>query len=332
MSETIALDDMRLFHALAQLGSFTAAARALGIPKQTMSRRIAGLERHLGVQLVHRTTRSLRITQIGAAYAERCAELVRLADDANQAVRDADQVPRGVLRISADPLFGEAFVGDLVIEQATRWPELGIEVAFTRRRVDLIEEGFDVAFRVGEVDDARLSATRLGPARVRYCAAPSYLRKHGRPADPDELARHECLLVASADQHVRWPMHRDGRVVAVSVRGRLRFDSFAIAHRAALQGLGIAIFPEFACAADVAAGRLVPVVDDRPVDVGAVWLVHPAARYLTPRIRSFVELAVERWSAQPPWAPGRVRKRAAAANPSTPSPAIAKKASPRRRS
>src|SRR5262245_2626896 len=124
VSETIVLDDMRLFAVLAQLGSYTAAARALGVPKQTLSRRIAGLERRLGAQLLHRTTRSMRLTQIGAAYAERCAALVRIASEANEAVRDAEQVPRGVLRISADPLFGEAFVGELVIEQAKRWPEL----------------------------------------------------------------------------------------------------------------------------------------------------------------------------------------------------------------
>ena len=310
MSETIQLDDMRLFGALAELGSYTAAAHALGIPKQTLSRRIAELERRLAVQLVHRTTRSVRLSQVGAAYAERCRELVRAAAEANEAVRDAEQVPRGVLRISADPLFGETFVAELVIEQATRWRELGIEVSCTRRRVDLIEEGFDVAFRVGHVEDARLSATRLGPAHVRYCASPDYVRRHGRPRSADDLAKHECILVGGTGESPRWPLHVGDRMELVGVRGRLRFDSFAIAHRAALSGLGIAIFPEFACAADVAAGRLVPLFGDRPVDVGAVWLVHPRARYLTPRIRSFVELAIERWSAQPPWAPPRSRARA----------------------
>lgn len=307
MSETIALDDMRLFAALAACGSYTAAARALAIPKQTLSRRIAGLERRLGVQLVHRTTRSLRLSQVGAAYAERCAALVTAASEANEAVRDADRVPRGLLRVSADPLFGEAFVGELVVEQATRWPELGISVSCTRRRVDLIEEGFDVAFRVGHVDDARLSATRLGPAHVRYCASPAYVRRHGRPRGADDLAAHACILVGNGDEPVRWPVHVGAGVEMVPVRGRLRFDSFAIAHRAAIGGLGVAIFPEFACAADVAAGRLVPVLEDRPLDVGAVWVVHARARYLTPRIRSFVELAVERWAAQPPWTVPRRR-------------------------
>jgi DNA-binding transcriptional LysR family regulator len=301
VSETIQLDDLRLFAMLAELGSFTAAARALAIPKQTLSRRIALLETRLGAQLVHRTTRTLRLSQIGAAYAERCAAIVRAASEANDAVRDADRVPRGVLRISTDPLFGDAFVGDLVIEQALRWPELGIEVSSTRRRVDLIDEGFDVAFRVGRVDDPRLTATALGPARVRYCAAPEYVRRRGRPRSGAELAAHECILVAGPDEAVSWPVNVDERVEVVVVRGRLRVDSFAIAHRAALRGLGIAIFPEFACAADVAAGRLVPVLGDRPVDVGAVWLVHPRARYLTPRVRTFVDLAIEQWAAQPPW-------------------------------
>jgi DNA-binding transcriptional LysR family regulator len=301
MNRTIKLEDMRLFQRVAEARSFTAAARLLGIPKQTLSRRVAELEQALDVQLLHRTTRRLHLTEIGAVYAERCAEIVRLAEEANRAVIDDQQVPRGVLRITADPTFGEAFLTRLVVEYASRWPEVQVEVVLTRRRVDLAEEGFDVAFRVGRVEDPALASTNLGPARIRYCASPAYLAGHGTPGRPEDLQRHECILVVSDGLPVRWPFRGPRGDMLVPVSGRLRFTSSAMAHAAALHGLGIAIFPEFACAEDLRLGRLVSVLDDWVMEVGAVWLVRPAARHLTARVRTFVDLALERLAQQPPW-------------------------------
>lgn len=299
------LEDMRLFARVAEARSFTGAARLLGIPKQTLSRRIAALEGALGARLLHRTTRRLNLTEIGAAYAGRCAELVRLAEDANRTVTDARQVPQGTLRVTADPVFGEAFVTGLLVEYAQKWPDVHVEVVLTRRRVDLIEEGFDVAFRVGHLDaSSSLTATNLGPARVRYCASPGYLKRRGAPRSPEDLSSHDCILVASEGVAARWPF-RDKRKkkgeAMVPVSGRLRLSSFGMAHAAALAGLGIAIFPEFTCAADIARRRLVPVLEDWVVEVGAIWLIHPATRYLAPRVRTFVDLARARF-ARAPWA------------------------------
>ncbi len=295
------LDDMRLFSKVAEAQSFTAAARLLGMPKQTLSRRVAELEQELGVQLLLRTTRRLHLTDVGAAYAVRCGEIVRIAEEANHAVTDTRQVPKGVLRVTADPVFGEAFVTGLIVEYANRWPEVQVEAVLTRRHVNLLEEGFDVAFRIGKVDDPALSATRLGPARVRYCASPAYLERRGVPSSPEELHQHECILVVSEGAPMRWPFRGPKGDMLVPVSGRLRFNSFAMAHAAALQGLGIAIFPEFACADDIQHGRLVPVLEDSGVDVGAVWLVHPTHRYLTARVRTFIELALQRLAHEPPW-------------------------------
>jgi DNA-binding transcriptional LysR family regulator len=174
-------------------------------------------------------------------------------------------------------------------------------VVLTQRRVDLVEEGFDVAFRVGRVDEPSLAATNLGPARVRYCASPAYLARRGTPTSPEELADHECILVASDGAPMRWPFRGRKGPMLIPVSGRLRFNSFAMAHAAALGGLGIAIFPEFACAEDLRNQRLVSVLDDQGVDAGAVWLVHPAHRYLTARVRTFIELALARLAHGPPW-------------------------------
>ncbi len=296
------IEDMRLFAKVAEAKTFTAAALLLEMPKQTLSRRVAELERALGVVLLHRTTRRLHLTEAGAAYAQRCAEIVRLAEEANHAITDDVAIPKGVLRVTADPLFGETFLAPLVVAYAKRWPAVHVEVTLTPRRVDLVEEGFDVAFRVGVLGESDLSAKNLGPARVRYCASPGYLSRRGAPKTPKQLASHECVLVHAEGGTTRWPFRGPRGIELVSVTGRLRFNSFAMGRSAVLGGLGIAIFPEFACEDDVRRKRLVPVLEDWTVDVGAVWLLHPAGRYLTARVRTFVELARERLEREPPWA------------------------------
>ena len=292
MSGTIRIEDMRLFAKLAEAKSFTSAARALGMPKQTLSRRIAELELALSVQLLHRTTRRMHLTDAGAAYAQRCAEMVRVADDANRALTDARDVPRGTLRVTADPVFGEAFLADLLVAYARAWPDVAVEVVLTRRRVEVIEEGFDVAFRIGQVDDASLAGFRLGPARVRYCASRRYLARRGTPRRPKDLRRHECIVVSDG-LPARWPFRGAKGLDMVPVAGRLSFSSFNLARHAALSGLGIAIFPEFACADELRRGRLVSVLDAWTVEVGSIWLLHAARRFLPARVRTFTALARE---------------------------------------
>jgi DNA-binding transcriptional LysR family regulator len=300
---------MRLFARVAALKSITAAASALGLPKQTVSRRVTQLEQALGLKLMHRTTRRLVLTDVGVEYAERCAEIARRADEANRVVAEAHDVPRGTLRITADPVFGEAFLTPLVIEYARKWPAVRVEVALTRRQVDLIDEGFDVAFRIGQVDDASLSAVRLGPAQVRFCASPSYLKRRGTPATPGDLTKHDCLVVGTGGAPAQWPFRGDRGPGGVPVTGQMTLSSFAMAHAATLAGAGIAIFPEFACASALRQRKLVSVLDDFRIDVGAVWLVHPVRRFLTARVRSFIELARERFLPAPPWVTSMAPKR-----------------------
>jgi DNA-binding transcriptional LysR family regulator len=289
----VKLDDMRLFAKVAEAQSFSAAARSLGVPKQTLSRRVGELEAALDVQLLRRTTRRLHLTDVGAAYAVRCADVVRLADEANRAVTATDVEPNGLLRITADPLFGETFLPALVAAYANRWESVQIEVMLTRRRVDLVDEGFDVAFRIGQVEDRRLSATSLGPARIRYCASPSYVRRRGAPKTGDDLSAHDCLVVNAEGEPPRWPVRGKKGIVTVPVGGRFRFNTFAMTYAAALSGLGIALCPDFACQDDLRRRRLVSVLHPNGLDVGAVSIAHPTQRYLSARVRSFVELATE---------------------------------------
>ena len=301
MSESITtskpqLDDMRLFARVAEAGSLTAAARALGLPKQTVSRRLAALEDALGVQLAHRTTRRLRLTEAGTAYAQRCAELTRLAEEANRAVSVAGDTPRGTLRVTADPTFGEAFLSGLLAEYLARHAEVRVEVVLTSRYVDLVEEGFDVAFRIGRPADSSLIGTRLGGATLLYCASPSYLAERGAPEHPDALRDHDCIEHAPRPGPTRWPFFvRPGEMTLVPVSGRLQVSSLSLALQAARDGLGIANLPAFACAEDLAAGRLKTVLDPFVADIGGVWLVTPPHRWLAARVRRFIDLAVERF-------------------------------------
>jgi DNA-binding transcriptional LysR family regulator len=293
----VKLDDMKLFAALADAGSFTLAARRFAIPKQTLSRRIAELERALDTQLVLRTTRRMKLTDAGAHYAVRCREVSQLADDANRAVTTARDALEGPIRITADPLFGETFLAPVVLAFANRWPKVTLDVVYTQRRVDLVEEAFDVAIRIGRVDDAALVATELGPARIRYVASPAYVRRRGKPERPENLVDHEAIIVRAEPGPAQWPFRgvRSG-VRMITVAGRLRCNSHALAYAAALAGLGIAIVPAFACANDLRRKRLVSLLDDDRIEVGSVWLVHPAQRPLTARVQRFVELAVQRLS------------------------------------
>jgi DNA-binding transcriptional LysR family regulator len=300
----IKLDDMRLFAALAESASFTAAARSLQLPKQTLSRRIAELEASLGAVLMHRTTRRIRLTPAGARYAARCAEIVQIADAANRELTDDEpDLPRGTLRITADPVFGEAFLPPVLHAYAARAPAVSLEILLTQRRVDLAEEGFDVAFRIGgPPPDPALTALALGPARVRYCASPAYLRRRGRPLRPDDLARHDCIVVGvdPAPVPTHWPFRDErGAVRAVPVDGRIRCNSHALVRAAVLAGLGIGIFPEFACADDLRHKRLAAILDDWRIDVGSVWLLHPTQRLASARVQRFIEVAIEHLGSAP---------------------------------
>jgi DNA-binding transcriptional LysR family regulator len=203
------------------------------------------------------------------------------------------------LRITADPVFGDAFVAALVNEYAARWPETRVEVVLTRRRVDLVEERFDAAFRVGRPDDPSLSAIELGAARVLYCASPAYVARRGAPSRPAELVDHDCVVVSDGGP-TRWPVPGARGTTLIPVSGRLLFSSHSMAHAATLAGLGVALFPEFACAEDLRRGRLVAVLGASTVDVGSVWLLYPGARFVPARVRAFVELARERFTS-PPW-------------------------------
>jgi DNA-binding transcriptional LysR family regulator len=300
---------MRVFAAVAEAASFTAAGRVLDLPKQTVSRRVAALEDALGVRLVHRTSRTMRLTPAGVAFAERCVEVVHLAEEAAAVVSDEEE-PRGLLRITATDAIGEAFVVPVVEALLARHPAVSAEVVLTERRVDLVAEGFDVAIRVGRLDDSSLVATRLGPATLRIVVRPPAPAVH----TPADLRDVDCIVHAAEARLARWPVS-DGRggVALVPVHARLAVNQVAAILHACRAGAGVALLPEFLVRDDLASGALVSVLDDHLADVGSVWSVTPSRRLQSSRVRAFLELARDPASRLlSPAPPG-------AAGPSTPS-------------
>jgi DNA-binding transcriptional LysR family regulator len=289
------LNDVMVFARVAREQSFTRAARSLGLPKSTVSERVARLEARLGVRLLERTTRTLRLTEAGAGYYDRVARLAQDLDEADRAVAAAHHAPRGLLRVASPLLFAQAFLADVVADYLGRYPEVRVELVAADRPFDLVEEGFDLGVHVLGPVDAALAARKLG-AGERWCvAAPSYLAARGAPREPADLAAHDAIVAGSALAGP-WSFRRKGAVANVTVAPRYTVTSVELAARATLRGLGVAVLPSFLCAGAVGDGGLVRLFDDWSAGETSVYLVYPSNRHLSARVRAFADLVVERTS------------------------------------
>jgi DNA-binding transcriptional LysR family regulator len=284
------LDDMAVFASVVREGTFTAAARALGRPKSTISKRIGELEARLGVRLLQRTTRLVRPTEEGALYYEHCARVVHDAELADRALLDRDATPRGLVRVTA-PVAAAAIMSPLAARFLRAYPGVSLEVILLDRRVDLVAEGFDVAIRVGPLRDSALVARRLQAAPRCACASPGYLARRPAPHRPGELRGHDCIGLGAARGPRAWMFERRGRAVTVEPAPRYVVSSPQLAREGALEGLGIACLPRFVVDADLAAGRLVEVLPGWQLPAAELFVLYPTARHLSPRVRAFVELA-----------------------------------------
>lgn len=282
------VDRMHEFLAITDAGSISEAARFLGLPRATLSRRLAALEADLGTRLLIRRTTRLALTHAGEELRKRAARIVADSDEAWDAVRRLDDRPRGLLRVSVT---GPYFL-DLFVQFLCDFPEVRIEVQSTPRHVDLLAEGVDVAVRIGPVRDQDLVARRLHTDRLIAVASPEYLAKSGTPTKASELTGHNCIGGVFGDwtPNTKWPLWKGGEI---SVSGRLSANDIALVRKAALDGLGIGLLASAVVAEDVVEGRLLPVLLD---EVGAelpVSLVYPDREYLDPKVREFADRATE---------------------------------------
>ncbi|MFP2924729.1 LysR substrate-binding domain-containing protein [Pyxidicoccus sp. 3LG] len=290
------LNELLIFAKVVEAGSFTSAAKGLRMPKSTVSRKLSDLEERVGAQLLQRTTRKLRLTEVGRAYYEHCARIVAEAEQAELAVTRLQAAPHGLLRVTTPLTF--SFLGPLVSTFLKRYPEVQVELLCTDRTVHLMEEGFDLAVRAGRLADSSMMARRLGSIERVVVASPKYLSERGTPKSPRDLEKHDCLLFGSAWDSNVWTLTSGSRSVEVSVRARLVVNEPDMLHAVTVAGSGIALLPTLHYAADVAAGRLQRILPDWSSSGAPVHAVYPSTRHHSPKVMAFVEHLREHWPAE----------------------------------
>lgn len=297
------LDEIRAFVAVAEARSFTQGARKLDVSGAQVSKLVARLENRLGARLLNRTTRDVSLTETGQAYLERAGELLEEFDALETSVRDQSG-PSGNLKVSAPVSFGKDQLTPALLDFATQCISVSLDVHFSDRMVNLVEEGFDVAVRIGHLQDSSLVARRLAAVRMVTCAAPAYLAGAGMPRTLEDLATHEAILDTNARDATVWRFGRRAETVDVRVHGRLRFNGAEACVEAALRGFGILRTPAFAAAEDLRAGRLVPVLCNYEPEEIYVHAVYPHARHLAAKVRGFVDFLAQRYAGEPDWHKG----------------------------
>lgn len=292
---------MVLFAKVVEAGSFAAAAKALGQTRAAVSKQIGVLEERIGAQLLHRTTRTMHLTEIGAEFYARCARIAEQAEDAERAVASLQGAPRGLLRIAAPVTFGRRYLAPLIAPFSARHPDVSIDLSLSDGSVDVVEEGFDVAIRIAPRADAGLVGRLLAPSRHVVCASPGYFARRGTPRLPDDLRDHNCLVYSSLQTPRLWRF-RGGKTVRVH-------GTFAVNHgeslrRAVVDGVGVGYMPTFIVGRDLLEGRLVTALDDWVQSKQKLYVVYPRNRNLAPKVRVFVDFLSARFRPSPPWEMG----------------------------
>lgn len=290
-----AWDGVDVFVDVVRFGSFSAAARHRALSTAFVSRAVSGLEQRLNTQLLHRTTRRLRLTEAGRIYYEHACALLDGFDAAELALASFQQELRGEIRISLATTYGERYVAPLINVFLRQHPQLHGHMDFSNRRVDLVDEGYDLAVRTGPVDDANLVARQLGRRTLYVVGSPAYLAEQPAPDDLSDLASHRCLIGSSPN----WLFADGDRLKPHPVHGSYRANAGHVLLDAALQGMGLAQLPDFYVEDHLHAGRLQAVLEHRRQRDGAVWLVYPRSRHQSPKVRQLTEFLLEHMPASP---------------------------------
>jgi DNA-binding transcriptional LysR family regulator len=296
------LTGMAVFAQVVEAQSFSKAAQKLGLSRSAVSKHVAALEDRLGVVLLNRTTRRLSLTGPGASFYEHCVRLVADAEEAERAVTQFQVEPKGTIRVNAPMDFGRQHIAPWLAEFLGRYPELTVDVTLNDRIIDLIEEGYDLAVRVGRLADSSLIARRLAPVHLIVAASPSYLQRHGTPQTPADLARHNCLLYTYMPNPAVWTLEQPGGGrLQVPVKGSLRSNNGGLLREAAVAGVGIVPAPDFMVGDDLRAGRLVPILCDWRQPASAVHAVYPQNRFVPAKVRALVDFLAQRYGPAPYW-------------------------------
>jgi DNA-binding transcriptional LysR family regulator len=293
---------IRVFAQVAESGSFTAAADKLGLSATATSRHVADLEAHLHTRLLNRTTRRVSLTESGQAFYERSVQLLADLDEAEQEALRAAVVPRGTIKLTTSINFGVRHIAPAIAEFLAAHAEVRFDVSLSDRVVDLVEEGFDLAIRIGAPGSENVVARKLGETRLVPCASPAYLVAHGAPQVPEDLARHNCFTYEYVSPRNLWRF-RDpaGGERSVRVKGNLHSNNGDLLAEAAARGAGIVFEPAFIVGPEVRAGRLVPLLQDFEPPATPIYAVYPSRKHLSAKVRLFVDFLVERFSRAQDW-------------------------------
>ncbi|MCV6589477.1 MAG: LysR family transcriptional regulator [Marinobacterium sp.] len=289
-------EGIEAFVRVVRLGTLSAAARELGVSVSHISRGISRLESTLGAQLLVRTTRSVRPTDVGRAYFEQCQALLEGFAKAEQQVRDYQSEPVGLLRLSCGTVFGERYVAPIVNDFMAQYPGLELDLHLSNRPVDLVRDGYDLAIRMGMLRDSALVGRRLCNRREYIVASAAYLQREGIPDTVVDLIAHQCLI--GSNEH--WRIQTEEGVRELRVRGRWRANSGLAVLDAVLKGLGVAQLPDYYVAGYLQSGQLVALLPHAEIRDAAVWALYPRSRYLAPKVHLLVEFMQQRFAVQPP--------------------------------
>jgi DNA-binding transcriptional LysR family regulator len=299
------LASMQAFVQVVETGSFTGAAERLGVTRAAVSKGVIQLEKQLGARLLNRTTRRVSPTEVGLAYHDRCRGILADIDEAERAVSSLHDEPRGRLKINAPMSFGLLHLGEPVVDFMTRYPEVKIQLVMNDRMVDMIDGGFDIGIRIGALADSSLIARRIAPSRRLLCASPDYVARHGAPAHPDDLKQHICLSYGHLDSGVRLTFEGpDGAEASVAAESALCVNNGDVLCQAAAHGLGIVAIPTFIASPDLKAGRLLTVMPDWSLTTQDIWVIYPPHRYLSAKVRVFIDFLADRFGEAPYWDEG----------------------------
>jgi len=289
------------FHSVVKHSSFAKAAEELSLSPSGVSRIVTRLEERLGVRLVQRTTRSLSLTEAGAAFYARASQILADLTDAEAEVQKATAQPRGNLRVTASLVFGQLYITPLLHEILERFPELSIDLSLTNRFVDIIDEGIDLAIRIGALSDSRLIARRLCNNQRVLVASPSYLEKRGTPKTPEELAEHDIVVYTGFAKPREWKLVGPNGVVSVGLSGRVATNNLEVLVSCAKKGLGVTVGPTMSVNQALLSGELVRVLEDFEFEQSAIFAVYPSARQLSIKVRALVDFLVDKFDDPPSW-------------------------------
>ncbi|WP_057461846.1 LysR family transcriptional regulator [Pseudovibrio sp. POLY-S9] len=288
---------IRCFLQVVESGGFSAAARDMGRSKALISKYVSELEDELGVRLLNRTTRQISLTQVGEAYFREAGELLQRFDDLKDAVQQDHREVRGRLRLSAPRSFSEATLGRVLASFLQEHPRVELDIEMEDRFVDIVEEGYDVAIRVAELEDSSLIARKIRDVRVVVCASPAYWEAHGMPEKASDLANMPCIIDTNYKHKTNWMFLANGERFSVPVKGPMHVNSAKTAVAAALAGLGVVRLPIFYVLEELMAGTLIPALEDYEVPGPAMYAVYPHRRHLSAKVRAFVDYMVN-WHKQ----------------------------------